>query len=464
MSLHLLLTDYLVIFLVLATLAFALYARKHEHLRAPWRQVFQSHVGAATAVILSVYALIGVLDSVHYYPHQQNKQGESVASGELVSVFDWLVTPLRIQVETSYSAPFAQRSFVKETIETNTGTQERVFPRLKYGGQHLANEESVTSDIIQKAVFGALYGLLFTVLLILLLAFVISRFSLYQTKTLLKKLVMLNDAKRTGAFVLLACGALLGASYYLSLFYHVWGTDKVGYDVFYITLKSIRTGLVIGTLTTLVMLPFALALGMAAGYFKGWIDDVVQYIYTTLNSVPDVLLIAAAVLMLDVYMYNHADQFTSVIERADWRLFFICLIMGITNWTGLCRLLRAETLKLREMDYVTAATAFGVKHRTVLLRHILPNVMHIVLITIVLGFSGLVLAEAFLSYVGIGVDPTTHSWGNMINSARLEMAREPMVWWILVSSFVAMFTLVLCANLFTDVVRDAFDPRLRERS
>ena len=86
-----------------------------------------------------------------------------------------------------------------------------------------------------------------------------------------------------------------------------------------------------------------------------------------------------------------------------------------------------------------------------------------VLISIVLDFSGLVLAEAVLSYVGVGVDPTTHSWGNMINSARLEMAREPMVWWALTASFFAMLTLVLCANLFTDVVRDAFDPRLRER-
>ena len=85
--------------------------------------------------------------------------------------------------------------------------------------------------------------------------------------------------------------------------------------------------------------------------------------------------------------------------------------------------------------------------------------MHIVLITAVLDFSGLVLAEAVLSYVGVGVDPTMNSWGNMINSARLEMAREPVVWWSLLSAFLLMFTLVLAANLFSDAVRDAFDPR-----
>ncbi len=108
-----------------------------------------------------------------------------------------------------------------------------------------------------------------------------------------------------------------------------------------------------------------------------------------------------------------------------------------------------------------AARAFGVGHFAIIARHILPNVLHIVMITLVLDFSGLVLAEAVLSYVSIGVDPTMNSWGNMINSSRLEMAREPMVWWSLAAAFLFMFALVLTANLFADVVRDAFDPRLR---
>jgi peptide/nickel transport system permease protein len=243
--------------------------------------------------------------------------------------------------------------------------------------------------------------------------------------------------------------------------YHILGTDKVGEDVFYQSLKSIRTGLVIGTLTTLVMLPAAVILGIMAGYFRGLTDDVIQYIYTTLNSIPGVLLIAAAILMLQVYMTNNAEQFESLVQRADLRLLFLCIILGVTSWTGLCRLLRGESLKLREADYVQSAKALGVRHSTIIARHILPNVLHIVMITVVLDFSGLVLAEAVLSYVNIGVDPTMNSWGNMINSARLELAREPIVWWSLAAAFVFMFTLVLAANLFADVVRDAFDPRLR---
>ena len=143
------------------------------------------------------------------------------------------------------------------------------------------------------------------------------------------------------------------------------------------------------------------------------------------------------------------------------RLFWLCLILGITSWTDLCRLIRGETLKLREMEYVDAARAFGVSRLRIIYRHIVPNVMHLVLITFVLQFSALVLAEAILSYIGIGVGPQMGSWGNMINTARLELSREPVVWWNLFASFLFMFGLVLPANIFADAVRDALDPRLR---
>jgi peptide/nickel transport system permease protein len=232
----------------------------------------------------------------------------------------------------------------------------------------------------------------------------------------------------------------------------------------YETIKSIRTGLVIGTLTTMVMLPFAMLFGSIAGYFGGWRDDLIQYIYTTLSSIPGVLLISAAVLSLQIYIANHPDFFPTLENRSDARLLALCIILGITSWTSLCRLLRAETLKLREMDYVKAAVAMGVKGLMIIWRHIIPNVLHIVLITVVLDFSALVLAEAVLSYVGVGVDPITPSWGNMINSARLDLAREPAVWWPLFAAFIFMFTLVFSANLFSDAVRDAFDPRSRNES
>jgi peptide/nickel transport system permease protein len=241
--------------------------------------------------------------------------------------------------------------------------------------------------------------------------------------------------------------------------YHVFGTDKVGQDVFYQVLKSIRTALVIGLVTTLVMLPLAVLLGIAAGYFGGWIDDAIQYVYTVLNAIPGVLLIAAAVLMMQGVIDRHPEWFATAAERADLRLLALCTILGMTSWTSLARLLRGETLKLRELEYIQAARAFGVGSGRILLRHILPNLLHIVIIALVMDFSSLVLAEAVLSYVGIGVDPTMISFGTMINNARLELGREPAVWWSLAAAFAFMFVLVLSANLFADALRDAFDPR-----
>ena len=366
--------------------------------------------------------------------------------------------PLRTQREKTYSAPFATHLFSKENIEQPDGSMLRDYPRLVYGGAHLKlGDDNKLQDIAFRALSGALKGAVVWLMLVI----VICRANRDRLSRLLSG--RLRNPWHVGAWTAFGLALLLGALWELSAFYHVLGTDKVGEDVFFQSLKSIRTGLVIGTLTTLVMLPAAILLGIMAGYFRGWVDDVIQYLYTTLNSIPGVLLIAAAVLMMQIYMSNHADDFNSVTERADLRLLFLCLILGVTSWTSLCRLLRGEALKLKELEYVQAARAFGVGNFRILLRHVLPNVMHIVLITIVLDFSGLVLAEAVLSYINIGVDPATNSWGNMINGARLELAREPVVWWSLLAAFVFMFTLVLAANLFSDVVRDAFDPRLRQQ-
>ncbi len=459
-------TDILIFLLLAAVVAFALFARRREHLRAPWRQVGRSSIAMASLVVLGVYLSVGLLDSMHYRPSlPAYEQGEAGGySTEVLSVFDLLVTHLREMEEKTYSAPFAARLFVKETVEAADGAAERIYPRLVHGASHLENpERDRSADILATGTRAAFGGLaLWLGLSTLIIGLLARRRHCRLTDAAAE--ILRNDTEfrwRPALLMMGACVMLICIVMALSFDYHVLGTDKVGEDVLYQTLKSVRTGLVIGTLTTLVMLPFAILLGIMAGYFRGWIDDVIQYLYTTLNSIPSVLLIAAAILILQVYLDDHAENFTSVVERADLRLLFLCLILGFTSWTGLCRYLRAESLKLREVDYVQAATALGSTHFAILGRHILPNVMHIVLITVVLDFSGLVLAEAVLSYVQIGVDPTMHSWGNMINSARLEMAREPVVWWSLSAAFLFMFTLVLAANLFSDTVRDALDPRLR---
>jgi len=461
-------TDILIFILVLSISFFVVSASRKEHLRDPFRQVLRSRMGMAALMILLMYVVVGLMDSIHFrMPLESNDNtGESNYSSQVLSLLDVVVTPIREQGEKTYSAPFAAYQYAKETIELSDGTRVREYPRLVYGGAHLTSPETeLQGDIIALGLRALFFAIFAWLLLILGITYILSRRWQQTFGVSLAKLVTGRTELpwRTMCFVAGVFCLMIFLTVEYGAKYHILGTDKVGQDVFYQSIKSIRTGLVIGTLTTLIMLPFAVMLGIMAGYFKGWIDDVIQYLYTTLNSIPGVLLIAAAVLMMQVYIANNPDLFETDTERADVRLFFLCIILGITSWTGLCRMLRGETLKLREVDYVQASTAFGVSNWKILVRHIQPNVMHIVLIAIVLDFSGLVLAEAVLSYVGVGVDPTTHSWGNLINGARLEMAREPIVWWSLLAAFMFMFTLVLAANVFSDAVRDAFDPRIRKR-
>ncbi len=439
-------SDALVFLLIAAGIASARYVRQREHLLVPWRRVARNPTAMVSLLILSLFLLVGMLDTLHYRTALPEKNsGETVYSPEVLSVFDKLVTPLRTHTEKTYSAPLAVTLYAKESIIDANGNVLRVYPRLRYGGAHLKNVDQRDGDVLRRGLTGALAGLAAGLLIVFAGRNWIAQRN-WPVRALLAATLILS--------------ALIGVVADLAAAYHVLGTDKVGQDVLYLSLKSIRTGLIIGTVTTLVTLPLALLLGIAAGYLRGWVDDVIQYVYTVLSSIPSVLLIAAAVLMMQVTIDTHPQWFNNSASRADLRLVFLCLILGVTSWTGLCRLLRGETLKLRELEYIQAAQSFGVSSFRILTRHIMPNVMHIVLISLVMDFSGLVLAEAVLSYVGVGVDPSMISFGTMINAARLEMGRDPMVWWALASAFGFMLVLVLAANLFADAVRDAFDPRL----
>ena len=437
-------SDALLFVLIGVIVALVLWARRQDALRAAWARVAQNGVAMAAATVLGVFVLIGLLDSLHYRARLESPAGATARYAvEVNSALDALLADLRLRTEKTYSAPLATHLFAREALENST---QREFPRLQYGGAHLGENLSGRGlDIAVRVLRGVGGGLVVWLLLMLLARRI--------------KVGAGGTAVRAVAVTLLPILLLFGVAISLSGGYHVFGTDKVGQDVLYLSLKAIRTGLLIGTLTTLVMLPAALLLGILAGYVGGWVDDLIQYVYTTLSSIPGVLLIAAAVLMMQVVIDTHPDWFATSAERADARLLALCLILGMTSWTGVARLLRGETLKLRELEFVQAAQAFGVGPFAIMRRHILPNLMHIVLISLVMDFSGLVLAEAVLSYVGVGVDPTTISFGTMINTARMELAREPMVWWSLVAAFSFMFALVLAANLFADAVRDAFDPR-----
>ena len=429
MELTLLWTDSMVWLLVFALLGWGWILSRSVQVKRQWHKIFNSSIAMASAIVLLFYLFFALLDSIHFKVAKQ---------GNMVSLLDMAFEHRIKDSERTYSAPFALKEYAKSVVVREGITQQVNLP-LKYVNK---------SNILLSSIIAISIGLAISFLLLGLHIF-------WRKKRGLKKEIPWHIAY----IVLTIIIVIFSWLYTLSFDYHVLGTDKVGGDVLYQSLKSIRTGVLIGVLTTLLMLPVAVTLGVSAGLFRGWIDDVIQYIYTTLNSIPSVLLIAAAVLLMQVVMDNNPQWFETTQERSDLRLLFLIMILGVTSWTGLCRLLRAETLKISQVDFVTAAKAFGVSKFEIIRRHIIPNLMHIILIAVVLDFSGLVLAEAVLSYVGVGVDPTMHSWGNMINQARLEMAREPMVWWSLFSAFIFMFILVLAANLFSDRIQTVLDPR-----
>ena len=224
---------------------------------------------------------------------------------------------------------------------------------------------------------------------------------------------------------------------------HLLGTDILGRDVLHMTLKGARVALLIGGFTSLIVIPLALVFGMSAGYAGGRWDAFVFFVMSTLASMPGLLLLVALIM---------------VMGRGPLQ---VCVALGITGWVGFCRITRGETLKIRELEFVQAARALGATTPRILLTHVLPNLAHLVLITFVLMFSGLVLSEAILSWLGIGIDG---SWGQMIDQARDELARDPVIVWNLAAASAALFALILSVNIVGDALRDVLDPRtLRDR-
>jgi peptide/nickel transport system permease protein len=460
-------TDVAVWLLVAALVAYAWMVTRRPNLASNWGKVFRNGAALASSFVLLACLLITLADSIHFRaqlpPAAGTAAGDTAYDTRVQSLLDAGLRRVIESRESTYSRPLDYVSFTKESLETS-GQVVRVAPRLTFGGAHLKNpDQEWARDVAMRVAMGLAFGLLAAMVLNAVMLALVARSRHESVGETLAKV----RRGQTPVPWMAACWAVLGlalvSGVMISLMgqYHVFGTDVTGNDVMYQTLKSIRTAFVIGTLATLATLPLAVVLGIMAGYFKGWVDELIQYLYTVLSSIPNILLIAACVLMVQVFLDKHPELFETGVERADLKLFLLCAVLGLTGWAGLCRLLRGETLKLRELEYVQAASAFGVSHGRIMVRHIFPNVAHLMLIVTVLEFSALILYEAVLSYVGVGVDPSMNSFGGMINFARNEMSRDPVIWWPFAAAFIFMVTLVLAANLFADGVRDAFDPRAR---
>lgn len=262
----------------------------------------------------------------------------------------------------------------------------------------------------------------------------------FRPRTIIDRIFQPETFKETSYSAPLASVAFYGGQPLRYPGAHLLGTDILGRDVVYRALKGARVALLIGAFTSLLVIPIALLFGVSAGYFGRRIDDGVFFLITVLASVPSLLLLIALIMALG---------------RGTLQ---VCIALGVTGWVQFCRIARGETLKLREAEYVDAARALGVSDMKIIVRHILPNIAHLIIITFALSFTGLVLSETILSYLGIGLEG---SWGQMIDQARNELSRTPIVWWNLAGASVLLFALVLAVNVIADAMRDIADPRTR---
>ena len=232
----------------------------------------------------------------------------------------------------------------------------------------------------------------------------------------------------------------VGPSYSPPSAEYLFGTDIFGRSVVAKTLKGTQVAMSIGLSTAILSAIIGVFLGCLAGYYGGKVDEFIVWFYNTFSSIPGIMLLVAI---------------TFILGKG---LIAVYLALGLTSWVGICRLIRGEVIRHKDREYVHAASAIGGGDFRKLFKHILPNVLHIVIINFSLQFQTAIKAEVILSYLGLGVQGQP-SWGTMIDDAKLELARG--VWWQLAAATVAMFGVVLALNLLGDALRDALDPKLK---
>ena len=221
-----------------------------------------------------------------------------------------------------------------------------------------------------------------------------------------------------------------------------FGADKWGQDIVLKTIKGAETSIIVGVVSALLAVIIGTFLGAIAGYFGDWVDDILNWFYNVFTSIPYLLLVLAI---------------AAVLQQKG--ILSIVLILGLTGWTGVFRLIRAEYMKHTAREYVLAAKAIGVSHTRRMFVHIFPNVSHIALVQISILVVTFIKSEVILSFLGFGVPVGVVSWGSMLNEAQSELILGK--WWQLVAASVAMAVLVTAFSMFTDVLRDALDPKLK---
>lgn len=235
---------------------------------------------------------------------------------------------------------------------------------------------------------------------------------------------------------------------------HPFGTDTIGRDILARTIYGGQISLLIGLTAVIVQLLIGVIIGAVAGYYGGWLDSLLMRFTEAVMTIPSLFLL----LVMAKFFSGRVPDMTVFGRTFSGSVIVIILIIGLTSWPRLTRIVRAEFLSLKENDFVMAARAIGTSNGQIILRHILPNTIAPIVVTATLAVAAAIISEAYISFLGLGVQPPTATWGNMITGATTYIETAPWLWF-----FPGMLILltVLSINFVGDGLRDALDPRSR---
>jgi peptide/nickel transport system permease protein len=234
---------------------------------------------------------------------------------------------------------------------------------------------------------------------------------------------------------------------------HWMGTDSTGRDTFSRIIYGGQISIIIGILAVTISVTTGTVIGGMAGYFGGSMDAVLMRITEAMLSIPSLFLL----IVLGKYLGNDIPTINIFGRSFSGSVGIVILVIGVTSWMAIARIVRSSVLSLRETDFIAASKALGSSNQRIFFAHLVPNTLGVIIVAATLGLAGAILAEAYVSFLGLGVQPPTASWGNMLTSAQSFIQQGAWWMWLFPCLFI-VFT-ILCINLMGDGLRDAFDPR-----
>lgn len=234
---------------------------------------------------------------------------------------------------------------------------------------------------------------------------------------------------------------------------HWFGTDSVGRDVFNRVIYGGQISLFIGLMAVILEVTLGTLIGGAAAYYGGWVDAILMRFTEAMLAIPSLFLL----IVLAKFIGRSVGQVNIFGRTFSGSIGIVILVIGITSWMYLARIVRANVLSLKELDYISASKALGASNRRVFFNHLVPNTLGAIIVASTLGLAGAILLEAYVSFLGLGVQPPTSTWGNMMQQAQSFIIRG--AWWMWVFPSLLIVLTILCINLLGDGLRDAFDPR-----